>query len=81
MNKPTICRKEEIINDLLKSDPTYQALTRRRAETSQAVLDALTAQGKADLFEAYSDAIYAEEVYEQDALYNQSYLDAEEALK
>jgi len=74
--KLCVTRREEIINNLLKSDTTYQKLTHKRAITSQAVMDALNNQGMLILFEAYSDAIYAQEVYELEAVYKEAFHDA-----
>ena len=74
--KLCVARREEIINNLLKSDTTYQKLTHKRATTSQAVMDALNNQGMLSLFEAYSDAIHAQEVYELEAVYKEAFHDA-----
>ncbi|MCL2197423.1 MAG: hypothetical protein FWB80_00720 [Defluviitaleaceae bacterium] len=76
----TLCttRRDEIIDNLLKRDKDYQSLTKRRADTSQEVLEVLKSHDKADLFEAYSDAIYEEEVYELSVIYKEAFLDAVE---
>ena len=74
-------RYAEIIDELLKSDTDYQMLTQQRAETSQAVLKILSGHGMADHFEAYSDAVYAEEVYELSVIYKEAFLDALELME
>jgi hypothetical protein len=73
-------RREEIIDDLLKSDANYRTLTRQRADTSQVVLKILSERGMADLFEAYSDAVYAEEIYEGEMIYKSAFIDAVEMM-
>jgi hypothetical protein len=74
-------RREEIINELLMSDTDYQLLTQRRADTSEAVLRILSEQGATDPFESYSDAVYAEEVYELDVIYREAFFDAVETME
>lgn len=74
-------RRVEIIDELLNFDENYQALTKQREDTSQSVLNFLRDNGMADLFEAYSDALYAEEVYELDIMYREAFLDAVEMLE
>lgn len=71
----------EIINELLQTDDEYMALTKNRVATSQAVLKILGEHGMADYFEAYSDAVYAEEVYELDVIYKEAFLDAVEVME
>ena len=74
-------RRDEITNMMLESDAKYQGLTHCRAEASRALLDVLTRHSEADKLEAYSDAIYAEEVYELNAVYREAFLDAIEAME
>ncbi|MCL2202595.1 MAG: hypothetical protein FWB88_01455 [Defluviitaleaceae bacterium] len=74
-------RREEIINTLLASDADYQALTKHRAETSQVVLEFLRNHDMTHCFEAYSDAVFEEELYELDAIYKEAFLDAVELME
>lgn len=76
LEKMSISRQDEIIDKLLEADTHYLELTKKRAKTSQAVLDVLIEHGKTDCFESYSDAIYAKEVYEMDIVYLEAFLDA-----
>ena len=74
-------RRDEITNELLKSDDDFQILMQQRADTSQVVLKILTEHGKADYYESYSNAVYAEEVYEFDMIYREAFLDAVEMIE
>ncbi|MCL1878990.1 MAG: hypothetical protein FWF80_09030 [Defluviitaleaceae bacterium] len=74
-------RRDEIIAEMLMSDEKYKELTRVRADTSQIVMDTFIGLGREDSFEAYSDAIYAEENYALDALYKEAFLDAVELFE
>jgi len=74
-------RRDEIIDKLLQSDTDYHELTRQRAETSQVVLNILSKYGMEGHFEAYSDAVFAEEVYELDVIYKEAFLDAVEVME
>lgn len=71
----------EITDGLLKSDENYNALVRRRADTSQAVLKILSEHGMADYFEMYSDAVHAEEVYETSIVFREAFFDAIETME
>ena len=74
-------RCSEITVELLKSDTDFQKLTQQRTSTSQTVLDALIEHGKEGLFESYSDAVYAEEVYESNEIYKEAFIDAMEMME
>lgn len=72
-------RPDEILAHMIETDSEYESLRRSRADTSMAVKDALDSSEA--LLEAYSDAVYAQEVYELDAIYRQALYDAIDALK
>jgi len=71
----------EILDELLRTDTDYQALTQQRANTSQIILDILNNHDAVKQFEAYSSAVYAEEVYELDVIYREAFLDAVEMIE
>ncbi|MCL1878806.1 MAG: hypothetical protein FWF80_08100 [Defluviitaleaceae bacterium] len=73
-------RRREITEKLPELDAHYKALARQRADTSQVVLKILIEHGMVDHFEAYSDAICEEEIYELDAIYREAFLDALEFI-
>ena len=73
-------RRCEITDELIKTDEEYNSLVKNRAETSQVVLEILAEHGMSDRFEIYSDAVYAEEVYESDVIYKEAFLDAIETM-
>ena len=74
-------RRNEIINKMIEEDIDYQVLTQRRADTSQNIFNVLNDCGRPEHFEAYSNAIYAEEVYELDYIYREAFLDAVEVIE
>jgi hypothetical protein len=69
-------RRDEILSHMAQTDDKYEKLRLIRAETSMALKDALERSDLAALFEAYSDAVYAQEIYELDAVYRQALYDA-----
>lgn len=61
---------EHILNQMLDTDPEYKRLVKTRSDASMALRKALDhVNGGAELFESYSDAIYAQEIYELNATY------------
>jgi hypothetical protein len=70
-------RRDEILAHLTASDSQYDSLRRNRADASMALLGALSDDA---LLEAYSDAVYAQESYELDAVYRLALYDALDAL-
>lgn len=74
----TLCkiRRNEILSYMIETDAVYENLCHKRADTSMALRDADDGSDADSLLEAYSDAVYAQEVYELDALYRQGFLDA-----
>ena len=78
----TLCedRRNGILTQILESDDEYAKLSTARAEASMALRNVLDNE-KAVLFERYSDSVYAQEVYELDALYRQVIQDTLEIMK
>ena len=78
----TLCptRRDEILAQMIKTDGKYDKLRKKRAETSMALKKAISSAGADALFESYSDAVYAQEFYELDAIYRQALRDVSEAL-
>ena len=64
-------RRNEILNQMLEADSKYLELSKKRAKTSHDLLETLD-DTQAELFEQYSDSIYAQEIYELDSLYKQA---------
>ena len=73
-------RRDEIIAQMIETDSVYKKLCRERAEASSALKNALDVD-EDELFEKYSDTIYAQEIYEIDAIYRQAFCDAVNILK
>ena len=74
-------RRNEILSHMVETDDVYNDLCRKRADTSMAVKLALAGIGADALFEEYSDAVYAQEIYELDAIYRRAFYDTVEILK
>jgi len=72
-------RRNEILQEMVETDAQYDALRRTRTKTSMLLRSALPNGSK--LLEAYTDAVFAQECYELDALYRQGFLDTMEILK
>jgi hypothetical protein len=70
MDELTAC---EFLNELRKSDAEYKKLCDVRADYSTALKKAAVAAGVDDLFEQYSDSIFAQEVYELEIVYRQGF--------
>lgn len=71
----------EILTDMLQTDKVYAELCRNRADKSMDLKKLLTDTAADTMFEAYSDAVYAQEVYELDCIYRQAFSDALKILK
>lgn len=67
-------RRNEILSQMLKIDDKYIKLNSKRTNASMALRETLDDTG-VELFEKYSDSIYAQEVYELDFLYKQAISD------
>lgn len=74
-------RRNEILTEMLGADTEYNELCRERADTSMALYNALTAFKLDSLFDKYSDAIFAQECYELDAVYRQAVIDIIEVMQ
>lgn len=74
-------RPGEILSRIVKSDAVYEALRRARASASMALKKVLESPETDALFEAYSDAVYAQEGYELNAVYKHGMYDALDMLK
>ena len=61
---------------MVKADAEYEALRRARATASMVLKKVLENSETDALFEAYSDAVYAQEGYELNAVYRQAMYDA-----
>lgn len=72
-------RRDEILAHMIETDKEYEQLRAKRADASMALKNAFYSTD--ELFEEYSDAVYAQEVYELDAVYRQALYDALNALK
>jgi len=68
-------RRDEILADMVRVDMDYMKLCKDRADTSIALQKSLDGINKGALLEAYSDAVYAQEVYELDTIYRQALYD------
>jgi len=71
-----LTRRNEILTSMLGNDEEYKRLCNERADASMALRQSLETPALELLFEKYSDTIYAQEVYELDALYKQGFNDA-----
>jgi hypothetical protein len=67
-------RRNEILSQLLESDSEYVKLRDERANASSVLRESLS-ETQAELFEKYSDSLYAQDVYELDAVYRQAIYD------
>lgn len=67
-------RQNEILSEILKKDEGYIKLNNERAEASTALREVLDDEAM-ELFEKYSDSLYAHEIYEIDTVYRQAVLD------
>ena len=74
-------RRNEILSQLLENDKAYQKLCRERADISMELKALLPDENSNALFERYSDAICAQEIYELDAIYKQGLHDALDSLQ
>jgi hypothetical protein len=73
----TLCqtRRDEILSRLVDADREYNELRRKRADASMELKKAIGGTEADELFETYSDTVYAQEVYELDAVYKQATID------
>ena len=69
-------RRSEILNDMPETDSDYKKLVQERTQASMALKNMLISFESDKLFEEYSDTIYAQEIYELDAIYKQAFIDA-----
>jgi len=69
-------RRNEILTHMLETDNGYKELCRERSNASMTLKNSLIGQEANVLFEKYSDAVYAQEVYELGAIYKQAFMDA-----
>jgi hypothetical protein len=60
--------RDELLKEKKKKDEKYKTLTKERADAGMALRGVLDGEG-IGLFEAYTDAVYAQEVYELEAVY------------
>jgi len=73
-------RRDVILSHMAETDSEYNNLCRARADISMTLKSLLDGINEGELFEAYSDAVYAQETYEQDSIYRQALYDAFEVL-
>jgi len=71
-----VARRNEILEAHLAFNNEYQQLSQRRANISQVISDVMSKHNDTDTFEAYSNAVYAEDVFELDLIYKEAFLDA-----
>ena len=76
-----LTRRDEILTQMLKTDSNYDKLIKKRADSSMALKKSISGTNADILFEAYSDAVYAQEIYELDIIYKQALYDALDLLK
>lgn len=78
----TLCqtRRDEILSQMVESDSEYNELCRKRADASMALNNVLIENKKEYLLEQYSNAIFAQEVYELEAFYKQALIDTVNTL-
>lgn len=69
-------RRNEILTLMLETDNEYKKLIHKRAEASMMMKNVIIGTETNIVFEKYSDTIYAQEIYELDAIYKQAFLDA-----
>ena len=69
-------KRNDILNNMLETDNEYKTLCDERVRTSTELKNMLVGFETDILFEEYSDAIYAQEVYELEAVYKQGFIDA-----
>ena len=80
LEKLLLTRRNEILTQMLSTDSAYKALFDRRTQESMALKNMFVDSDIDILFERYSDAIYAQEIYELDAAYKQGFIDAVEII-
>lgn len=73
-------RRNEILEHMLESDDEYIKLRNERTESGVALKKALD-DSKVDLYEEHTDALFAHEIYELDAMYRQAVFDTLGILK
>ena len=66
----------EILDDLRENDTEYMKITDKRSECSTALL----AVSETEIFENYSDSIYAQQIYELEKVYEVALEDALDLL-
>jgi hypothetical protein len=74
-------RRDEILACLVDTNSEYEKLNRERADASMALKNAIEGTAADELFEEYSDAVYAQEVYELDVVYRQATIDVLKVLE
>lgn len=68
-------RRNDILSIMLQTDSAYKKLCQDRSDVSMKLKNALISSEADTLFEKYSDILYAQEVYELDAMYRQAFCD------
>jgi len=74
-------RRYEILENMLKTDDVYKKLCKERTEASVKLKNKLIDPEISELFENYSDAIFAQECYEIDSIYKKAISDALDIMK
>ena len=70
-------RRDKILDYLLETDEKYRELTKKRIQSSMALKNIVAGLKEPDkVFEEYSDAVFAQEIYELEAVYKQGFIDA-----
>ena len=72
-------RRNEILTELLENDSEYKRLCTERTNASMVLREALDNK-TVKLFEAYSDCLYAQDVFELDLMYRQAMFDTLKTL-
>lgn len=73
-------RRNEILTHMLEVDDEYTKLRNKRADAGVALRESLD-NSKVHLYEDYSDALFAHEIYELDTIYRQAVSDTLNILK
>ena len=76
-----LTRRNEILESMLETDSEFKKLCGERADSSMALKNAFGDVKLNVLYEKYSDSVYAQEVYELDAMYKQAFCDALFAIR
>ncbi|MDR1674145.1 MAG: hypothetical protein LBR54_01685 [Oscillospiraceae bacterium] len=74
-------RRDEILNEMLSNDEEYKRLNNKRTDASMDLKRRIAGTETDILFEKYSDAAFAHDAYELDALYKKGVEDALNVLE